>query len=161
MHDEVKTSRRSLVQRWLPKSRIAVLFSAEDTTVQSGDGGNRTLMYSGPTVGMTVVGRRAASHPEAIGAPIPRFVSDTRRSVGQRSRPVDCKRTGRDLNPLNLAVVIHVLRTGSRVCADYFRFFFNGLRICFHTKRLRAGSSRTNCCWRVSMTATPPRGRLT
>lgn len=28
------------------------------------------------------------------------------------------KRTGRDLNPLNLSVVIHVLRTGSRVCTS-------------------------------------------
>ncbi len=28
------------------------------------------------------------------------------------------KRTGRDLNPLNLSVICHVLRTGSQVCFD-------------------------------------------
>ena len=40
----------------------------------------------------------------------------TRRGVGQRTRPfIELERTGRDSNPLDLSIVCHVLRTGSRV----------------------------------------------
>ncbi|KAA1258029.1 hypothetical protein LF1_05200 [Rubripirellula obstinata] len=41
----------------------------------------------------------------------------TRRMDGQRSRRLVAKRAGRDLNPLDLSIVCHVLRAGSRVCA--------------------------------------------
>jgi len=43
-------------------------------------------------------------------------VNRTRRGVGQRTRPfIELERTGRDSNPLDLSIVCHVLRTGSRV----------------------------------------------
>ena len=150
----------------------------------------------------------------------------TRRSVGQRTRPLlSRKRTGRDSNPLDLSVICHVLRTGSRVCFDVLcsvevvmqkrdrrscdqrvlRRSTTELRPCVSERQLgrwdsnprhpapeactpnrqsivcvvlflfllqclphllphRAAvvrSSRTNCCCRVSMTMTPPLGRLT
>ena len=43
-------------------------------------------------------------------------VNRTRREIGQRTHPLlMLERTGRDSNPLDLSIVCHVLRTGSRV----------------------------------------------